>query len=163
MMLSWLIYAVIIGVLIIVAASALDPVAGARKWPTRFVWLGAIAFALVWPVASAGRALLPAAAPRMLPFTYTLPAFQVGGEASATSFGVTFGQVLAIAWTVVSMLLLAGIVGAYHLGSIGPEERESLDAIESDKQRAALGGNLVRTGTGRTAGAPQRDFHTDVN
>ena len=63
----------------------------------------------------------------------------------------------------VSMLLLAGIVGAYHLGSGGPGERESLDAIESDKQRAVTGGNLVRTGTGRIAGAAQRDFHADVD
>src|SRR5690348_1272773 len=103
MMLSWMLYAVIIGALIIVAASALDPVVAGRKWPTRFLWLGAIAAALVWPVASAGRALLPAAAPNMLPFIYTLPAFRVGGEASPLTFGVTLGEAVAIAWAVLSM------------------------------------------------------------
>ena len=33
----------------------------------------------------------------------------------------------------VSMLLLAGIVGAYHLGWSDPGERETVDAIESDQ------------------------------
>jgi NADH-quinone oxidoreductase subunit J len=32
----------------------------------------------------------------------------------------------------VSMLLLAGIVGAYHLGWSGAGEKESIDAVESD-------------------------------
>lgn len=52
----------------------------------------------------------------------------------------------------VSMLLLAGIVGAYHLGWSGAGEKESLDATESDTQRVAAGGDLVRTGSGGTAG-----------
>jgi NADH-quinone oxidoreductase subunit J len=75
---------------------------------------------------------------------------------------VLFGPYL-LGVELVSMLLLAGIVGAYHLGWSDPEERESVDAIESDRQRAASGGDLVRTGAGRTAGAAQRDFHSDVD
>lgn len=63
----------------------------------------------------------------------------------------------------VSMLLLAGIVGAYHLGWSGSGEKESADAIEPDSQRVAAGGDLVRTGAGRTTGTPQRDFYADVD
>jgi NADH-quinone oxidoreductase subunit J len=75
---------------------------------------------------------------------------------------VLFGPYL-LGVELVSMLLLAGIVGAYHLGSSSPGERESLDAIESDQQRAVTGGNLVRTGTSGTAGAAQRDVYSDVD
>jgi len=63
----------------------------------------------------------------------------------------------------VSMLLLAGIVGAYHLGWSGPGEKESIDAVESDTQRVAASGNLVRAGSGRAAGAAQRDLYADVD
>jgi len=63
----------------------------------------------------------------------------------------------------VSMLLLAGIVGAYHLGWNGPGEMEANDAIESDIQRVAAGGDLVRTGAGRTVGTAQRDLYADVD
>ena len=62
-----------------------------------------------------------------------------------------------------SMLLLAGIVGAYHLGWSGPEETEPEDAIESDRERTAAGGHLVRAGAGGTAGTAQRGVHPDVD
>jgi NADH-quinone oxidoreductase subunit J len=75
---------------------------------------------------------------------------------------VLFGPYL-LGVELVSMLLLAGIVGAYHLGWIDPAKKESINAIESDRERAVSGGSLVRTGTGRTAGAAQPDFHADVD
>ena len=63
----------------------------------------------------------------------------------------------------VSMLLLAGIVGAYHLGWSDPGERKSADAIESDRERTLAGGDLVHTGTGGAVGSAQRDFYADVD
>jgi NADH-quinone oxidoreductase subunit J len=63
----------------------------------------------------------------------------------------------------VSMLLLAGIVGAYHLGWTAPGEKESVDAREPERERAVVGGDLVHAGAGRTADPPQRDLHADVN
>jgi len=54
----------------------------------------------------------------------------------------------------VSMLLLAGIVGAYHLGRNAPGEVESVDDIESGLQRAVAGGDLVRAGSDRPAHTP---------
>ena len=111
-----------------------------RAWLSPRAWVGPAILAVLlviefgYTLGSAGRAEL---------------AHETGPKEVALTL---FGPYL-LGVELVSMLLLAGIVGAYHLGSIGPEERESLDAIESDKQRAVIGGNLVRTGTGRTAGA----------
>lgn len=63
----------------------------------------------------------------------------------------------------VSMLLLAGIVGAYHLGWSSPGETEPENAIEPDRERAAAGSHLVRAGAGGTAGPAQRGIHPDVD
>ena len=63
----------------------------------------------------------------------------------------------------VSMLLLAGLVGAYHLGFNAPGERESVDASQSEHERTPAGGDLVRAGAGRTAGTPERDIYTHVD
>ena len=63
----------------------------------------------------------------------------------------------------VSMLLLAGIVGAYHIGWAAPEEKEPVDGTELDRERTLAGGDLVRAGAGRTAGTPERDLYTHVD
>lgn len=54
----------------------------------------------------------------------------------------------------VSMLLLAGVVGAYHLGWARPGEMESVDATESSEQGAVVGGEFVRSRAGGAANAP---------
>ncbi len=57
-----------------------------------------------------------------------------------------------------SLLLLAGLVGAYHLGRRGRENLEVQYDIQSDirsnESGVAAGRDLVRTGAGRAAGAP---------
>jgi NADH-quinone oxidoreductase subunit J len=63
----------------------------------------------------------------------------------------------------VSMLLLAGIVGAYHIGWTGPEEKETVYATEFDRKRTLAGGDLVHAGAGRIAVPPQRDIYADVD
>jgi bla regulator protein blaR1 len=110
MMLAWMTYGVVVGALIVVAAIALDRVAGALGWPRRFFWLGAITTALLWPIASTGRALIRPTAALVLPFTYTLPPFHVGAEGTASSFIINWSGVLAIAWLVVSALLLGRLL-----------------------------------------------------
>jgi len=91
----------------------------------------------------------------VIEFAYTLGA--AGRTAMARGTGprevamVLYGPYL-LGVELVSMLLLAGVVGAYHLGWSGPGEKESIDAVESDSQRIAAGGDLVRTGVRRTAG-----------
>ena len=52
-----------------------------------------------------------------------------------------------------SMLLLAGLVAAYHLGRQREERPETHDA-HFDARRAAAGGHLVRAGADRVVGAP---------
>ena len=63
----------------------------------------------------------------------------------------------------VSMLLLAGIVGAYHLGWNAPGEKETVDASGPYRESTPAGGDLVHAGTGRPAGTPERDIYADVN
>ena len=52
-----------------------------------------------------------------------------------------------------SMLLLGALVGAYHLGYRKPKALENPDADNTDATRAAAGGDLVRAGHDRPAGA----------
>ena len=77
-----------------------------------------------------------------------------GGEVGPKDVGmVLFGPYL-LGVELVSMLLLAGIVGAYHLGWNAPGEVESLYAMESSQQRAVISGDLVRAGSDRPADTP---------
>lgn len=121
-----------------------------RAWLSPRAWVGPAILAVLL-VIEFGYILGPVGRPEMAHET-------VPKEVALALFGP---YLLGV--ELVSMLLLAGIVGAYHLGTSSPGERQSLDAIESDKQRAVTGDNLVRAGTNRTAGAAQRDFHADVN
>jgi NADH-quinone oxidoreductase subunit J len=53
-----------------------------------------------------------------------------------------------------SMLLLAGLVGAYHLGFRKTEQREIQHDTNSHERRADTGGDLVLAGTDQSAGTP---------
>jgi NADH-quinone oxidoreductase subunit J len=50
-----------------------------------------------------------------------------------------------------SFLLMAGLVGSYHLGRRNSEKREADYGADSDESRTSTGGHLVRTGAGRTS------------
>ena len=52
-----------------------------------------------------------------------------------------------------SMLLLGALVGAYHLGYCKPKALENPDADNTNATRAAAGGDPVRAGHDRPAGA----------
>ena len=52
-----------------------------------------------------------------------------------------------------SMLLLGALVGAYHLGYRKPKALENPDADNTYATRAAAGGDIVRPGHNRPAGA----------
>jgi NADH-quinone oxidoreductase subunit J len=53
-----------------------------------------------------------------------------------------------------SMLLLAGLVGAYHLGYCRREKPEIQHDTNSHERRADAGGDLVLAGTGESARTP---------
>jgi len=78
----------------------------------------------------------------------------IAGEVGPKQVGMALFGPYLLGVELVSMLLLAGIVGAYHLGWNAPGERESVDAIESNQQRAVVSGGLVRAGAGQPADTP---------
>ncbi len=53
-----------------------------------------------------------------------------------------------------SFLLLAGLVGAFHLGRIQVGEERVTHAVATDERTAVAGGGSVRAGAGGRAGAP---------
>lgn len=88
---------------------------------------------------------------------YILIAFRsvaVRGEISPQQVGIALYGPYLLGVELVSMLLLAGIVGAYHLGWNAPGEVESIDDLESGRQRDVAGGDLVRAGADRAVDAP---------
>jgi TonB family protein len=105
MIMSWMTYAIVVGVLICAAAAAVDRVAALHAWPRRFIWAATIVTALVWPVASALRALLPSVAPPILPFSVTVAPLRVVAGGGASELAIDYS--LLFAWIVVSSLLLA--------------------------------------------------------
>lgn len=77
----------------------------------------------------------------------------VRGEVSPQQVGMALYGPYILGVELVSMLLLAGVVGAYHLGWNSPGELESVDDIESSRQRDIVGGDLVRVGSDRSTDA----------
>ena len=64
--------------------------------------------------------------------------------------GITLFGPYLIGVELASILLLAGLIGAYHLGWHNPEPKEKRN--DTDNARSAAGGDLVRAGADRTAG-----------
>jgi NADH-quinone oxidoreductase subunit J len=64
--------------------------------------------------------------------------------------GITLFGPYLIGVELASILLLAGLVGAYHLGRQNPEPKEKRN--DTDSARSAVSGDLVRAGADRTAG-----------
>lgn len=62
-----------------------------------------------------------------------------------------------------SMLLLAGLVGAYHLGWRKPARPEVGYDTDTVERRAHAGRSAVLPGDGGTAGAPEPDLRTHVH
>lgn len=113
-----------------------------RRWQKPGMWVGpsilsAILIAeMAYLLSRAGRASYLAAA--------------VGPKQVAI---VLFGPYV-IGVELASFLLMAGLVGAYHLGRSAEEKPEMQDDAHSYGTRTASGGDLVRAGGGRAAGAP---------
>lgn len=113
-----------------------------RAWLEPKAWIGPAILAAILAVELAYVLIAPAGSPG------------TAGEVGPKQVGMAlFGSYL-LGVELVSMLLLAGIVGAYHLGERAPGEMESIDALESNQQRAVVSGDPVRAGAGRPADAP---------
>jgi NADH-quinone oxidoreductase subunit J len=122
-----------------------------RRWLTPGMWTGPAILSAVL-IAELGY-LFTRAGPTLEPMRTVGPK-----EVGAALFGpYLIGVELA------SILLMGGLVGAYHLGRRGEPEVETRDDIRSDESRAAARGDLVRVGDDRSADEAQRDIHADVH
>jgi len=109
MILSLVMYSIIVGSLIVVAAVALDRVATTQKWPTRFIWAASLVSIVLWPIVGATRALKPIARSSLLPFTVTLPPLRVVASAGAGSLTGALDFAFGLTWLALSALLLAAL------------------------------------------------------
>jgi NADH-quinone oxidoreductase subunit J len=142
-----IVYAGAIMVLFIFVAMMLNlgerAAAQERQWLDGGIWIGPAVLALVLTVE----------------LVYLLAQGTSTGLAAAAvgpkQVGITLFGPYLIGVELASMLLLAGLVGAYHLGWRSPSyEEEEAQHAESGAGRPDAGGDLVRDGADRTAGTP---------
>ncbi|HEY5255586.1 MAG TPA: NADH-quinone oxidoreductase subunit J [Acidobacteriaceae bacterium] len=113
-----------------------------RTWLNPKHWAGPAILAAILLAEFACVLLEPATSPGIV------------GEVGPKQVSIALFGPYLIGVELVSMLLLAGIVGAYHLGWNDPGEVESVYAGESSQQRAVVSGSLVRAGVDGPADAP---------
>jgi NADH-quinone oxidoreductase subunit J len=77
-----------------------------------------------------------------------------GGIVEPKQVGIALFGPYLIGVELASMLLLAGLVGAYHLGYRKVEKREIQHDADTHERRAATGGDLVLAGADRSARTP---------
>jgi NADH-quinone oxidoreductase subunit J len=112
-----------------------------KQWLTPGIWVG--------PVLLAGILMIEVAFLSRGSFA-GLDADAVDPKAVAIAL---FGPYL-IGLELASMLLLAGVVGAYHLGYRKTEKLEIQHVAYSHERRDDTGGDLVLAGTDQSAGTP---------
>ena len=109
-----------------------------RKWLTPRIWIGPVILAsiLIVEVAYVARAASPG----------------LGTAATGPKeVGIALFGPYAIGVALASMLLMAGLVGAYHLGLRKSELPEKRHDTVADEGRVGTGGSLVLAGTDRSA------------
>ncbi|MGB9204511.1 MAG: NADH-quinone oxidoreductase subunit J [Terriglobales bacterium] len=109
-----------------------------RQWLTPGIWTG--------PVILAGILILEV--------VYLAAGASAGLGTSATGpkeVGIALFGPYMIGVELASMLLLAGLVGAYHLGLRKTEQPEIQRDTDNHERRADTGGDLVLAGTDRSA------------
>ena len=109
-----------------------------RRWLTPGIWIGPVILAsiLLIEVAYVARAASPG----------------LGTAATGPKeVGIALFGPYAIGVALASMLLMAGLVGAYHLGLRKSELPEKRHDTVADERRVGTGGSLVLAGTDRSA------------
>ncbi len=121
-----------------------------RRWLTPGIWTGPAILAgvliaeLAWLAWSAGGA-------------------RTGYPVGPKEVGMALYGPYVIGVELASMLLLGGLVGAYHLGTRKWPGAELADDINTGERRAYFSGDAVRAGDGRAAGAPKRPVSAHVH
>ncbi|HKV77283.1 MAG TPA: NADH-quinone oxidoreductase subunit J [Candidatus Sulfotelmatobacter sp.] len=112
-----------------------------ERWLTPGIWVG--------PVVLAGILLI-----EVLYMVRGSAAGLAAGGVEPKQVGIALFGPYLIGVELASMLLLAGLVGAYHLSYRKVEKREIQHDADTHEGRAAAGGNLVLAGTDRPARTP---------
>ena len=99
---AWLVYTLVTGALIVLAAAALDAVARARRWPSRWIWAAAM-LGLLALIAGSARPAEQAGLVRM-----SGPAIDAAGAEAATA-GPTLARLLGELRSVVDSAMLGSV------------------------------------------------------
>ncbi|MEP6494344.1 MAG: M56 family metallopeptidase [bacterium] len=105
MIASWMSYALLVGVLVSIAAAALERVTAARRLPARYVWFTALVLSMAWPIGSAVRSLAPKpmGPVTVLPFVITVRPMTITG--AGPDRAALFDRGLIVLWCAFSALL----------------------------------------------------------
>jgi TonB family protein len=111
MIASWMLYAALVGILMTVAAAALDRAAVARQRPTRMIWAATLALSIAWPVGRGIARMTPERVRpvRLMPFAITVQSPAMTSHASALS-RAAIDRALLLAWCGLSALLILRLV-----------------------------------------------------
>jgi len=112
-----------------------------KQWLTPGIWVGPVVLAgiLIIEVIYLVRGTTPGLAT---------------GELGPKEVGIALFGPYLIGVELASMLLLAGLVGAYHLGARETERPEIQHDTNTDERRTAAGGDLVLAGAGQPSRTP---------
>jgi TonB family protein len=106
MIASWMAFAALVSAVLTIGGVALEPLAHARGWPRRAVWLTVLVGSVAWPALSALKHLLPTRAP-VLPFAITVLPAQVVVASSGPDRALLINRGLMVFWVIASLVLLA--------------------------------------------------------
>jgi NADH-quinone oxidoreductase subunit J len=141
-----IIYAGAIMVLFVFVVMMLNLGAPAAKtekhWLTPGIWVGPVALATILVVEI------------LYLVRGSTASLGAGGMVEPKQVGIALFGPYLIGVELASMLLLAGVVGAYHLGYRKVEKREIQHDADTHEGRAAAGGDLVLAGADRPARTP---------
>jgi NADH-quinone oxidoreductase subunit J len=118
-----------------------DSVKTERQWLTPRIWIG--------PVLLAG-VLFAEVVYLLEGATADMGGVAVGPK----EVGIALFGPFVIGVELASMLLLAGVVGAYHLGFLKTVRTEMKHDTDTDERRADTRGDLILVGADKPAGAP---------
>ena len=112
-----------------------------KRWLTPGIWVGPVVLACIL----------------IIEVLYMVRGSSTGlapGGVEPKQVGIALFGPYLIGVELASMLLLAGLVGAYHLSYRKVEKREIQDDADTHEGRAAAGGDLVLAGADRPARTP---------
>jgi NADH-quinone oxidoreductase subunit J len=112
-----------------------------KHWLTPGIWLGPVVLASILII-------------EVLYLVRGISASLGPGGVEPTQVGIALFGPYLIGVELASMLLLAGVVGTYHLGYRKVEKREMQHDADTHEGRTASGGDLVLAGADRSSRTP---------